>query len=217
MCALAFQGLALSSNSDASAFALKEVILTAGSFETPKLLMLSGIGHRDELALHGIDMIKHLPGIVKSLKDHAAVFLTALMKPGLFTRSAFENDPEFVKQATQQWKEDGTGRFAVDFQSLPIMFNKIPSLYETTDFKQLPVGTQEYLLGDTVPTYEAAFQGPKFPPFLEVPAEYEYFGFTVFGMNSQSSGTVSLASSNPTDLAVVNPKSLTHPLMKGYD
>ena len=40
--------------------------------------MLSGTGGRDELFQHGIKTTKHLPGIGKSMKDHAAIFLTAL-------------------------------------------------------------------------------------------------------------------------------------------
>lgn len=39
--------------------------------------MLSGIGPRDELEKHGIKVIKHLPGVGQTMKDHAAIFFTA--------------------------------------------------------------------------------------------------------------------------------------------
>lgn len=51
----------------------KEVVLSAGAFDTPKLLMLSGIGDADELKVNGIEAAIHLPGVGKNLQDHVAV------------------------------------------------------------------------------------------------------------------------------------------------
>jgi choline dehydrogenase-like flavoprotein len=51
--------------------ARKEVILAAGSFNTPHLLMLSGIGDRAELAKLGIQPIVDLPSVGKNMTDHA--------------------------------------------------------------------------------------------------------------------------------------------------
>lgn len=48
----------------------KEVILAAGAYQTPKLLMLSGIGPEDELMRHGLKTIVALPGVGKNLQDH---------------------------------------------------------------------------------------------------------------------------------------------------
>lgn len=50
--------------------ARKEVLLSAGAFESPKLLMLSGIGAKGELQQHGIDVKNDLPGVGKNLHDH---------------------------------------------------------------------------------------------------------------------------------------------------
>jgi choline dehydrogenase len=50
--------------------AQREVILCAGAFESPKLLMLSGIGERAELARHGIALKKELPAVGQNLHDH---------------------------------------------------------------------------------------------------------------------------------------------------
>ncbi|WP_068546041.1 GMC family oxidoreductase [Thalassotalea crassostreae] len=50
--------------------AAKEVILSAGAFHSPQLLMLSGIGAENELQQHNIKLVKHLPGVGKNLQDH---------------------------------------------------------------------------------------------------------------------------------------------------
>ena len=48
----------------------KEVILSAGAFQSPQLLMLSGIGDSNVLKEHGIDMVHELKGVGKNLQDH---------------------------------------------------------------------------------------------------------------------------------------------------
>ncbi|WP_336516549.1 GMC family oxidoreductase [Pollutibacter soli] len=53
--------------------ATKEIILCAGAYLSPKILMISGIGHGDELTKHGIPIVKHLPGVGKNLQDHLAI------------------------------------------------------------------------------------------------------------------------------------------------
>jgi choline dehydrogenase len=48
----------------------REVVLCAGTLESPKLLMLAGIGPADELARHGIAPRVALPGVGRNLHDH---------------------------------------------------------------------------------------------------------------------------------------------------
>jgi choline dehydrogenase-like flavoprotein len=50
--------------------ARREVILSSGAFQTPHLLMLSGVGDHAGLAKHGIDTAYHLPGVGQNLQDH---------------------------------------------------------------------------------------------------------------------------------------------------
>lgn len=47
-----------------------EVILSAGAIDTPKLLMLSGIGPAEHLTKHGIDTVYNAPGVGSNLQDH---------------------------------------------------------------------------------------------------------------------------------------------------
>jgi choline dehydrogenase len=53
----------------------REVILAAGAFVSPQLLMLSGIGRARELARHGISLVHELTGVGENLQDHLDVTL----------------------------------------------------------------------------------------------------------------------------------------------
>ncbi len=50
--------------------ARKETIVAGGAFGSPQLLLLSGIGPRDELSRHGIALRHELPGVGRNLQDH---------------------------------------------------------------------------------------------------------------------------------------------------
>lgn len=65
-------------NSTQEFFANKEVIVSAGSFASPQLLMLSGIGSKDELKRFGIETLMQLPGVGKNLQDHLFYAVSAL-------------------------------------------------------------------------------------------------------------------------------------------
>ena len=52
-----------------------EVVLTAGTIGTPKLLMLSGIGPASALRPHGIEVVAELPGVGENLHDHPYAFI----------------------------------------------------------------------------------------------------------------------------------------------
>lgn len=55
--------------------AAKEVILSGGAVNTPQLLLLSGIGDRAELEKFGIDVVAHSPEVGKNLQDHLVSLL----------------------------------------------------------------------------------------------------------------------------------------------
>lgn len=54
-----------------------EVVLAAGAFVTPKILMLSGLGPAAQLQEHGIAVVRDLPGVGQNLQDHPDVAIVA--------------------------------------------------------------------------------------------------------------------------------------------
>lgn len=66
-------GIELARGTDKIVCHAGEVVLAAGAFQSPHLLMVSGVGHGDDLAGHGIGVTAELPGVGRNLHDHASV------------------------------------------------------------------------------------------------------------------------------------------------
>jgi choline dehydrogenase len=69
------RGVAWRSGAASGETLAREVILAAGAFVSPHLLMLSGIGDARELSRHGIPVVADLPGVGQNLQDHLDVTL----------------------------------------------------------------------------------------------------------------------------------------------
>lgn len=65
----------------------REVVLSGGSVNSPRLLLLSGIGPADELRALGIEVKHDLPGVGKNYQDHMDVYLTAETTPVSYNTS----------------------------------------------------------------------------------------------------------------------------------
>lgn len=105
----------------------REVILSAGSFGSPQMLLLSGIGPRDELAAHGIAVQHALPGVGQNLQDHLDYVMSYHSK----RQDVVGLTPKGLGQlfkAGMQWRKDGTGQFATPFAEGGAFFKSDPSL-----------------------------------------------------------------------------------------
>jgi choline dehydrogenase len=65
-------GRAVGVEVDGEVVRAREVVLCGGAVNSPQLLLLSGIGPRDELERHGIPVVHELPGVGANLEDHLA-------------------------------------------------------------------------------------------------------------------------------------------------
>ena len=104
----------------------REVILSGGSYNSPQLLMLSGIGPGDELTEHGIKPVVELPGVGKNLSEHPCVMLQfAARKPVTFLR---ELRLDRAALSAAQWAVFGTGPFATQINSCNVVIRTEPRL-----------------------------------------------------------------------------------------
>lgn len=74
-------------NAPATVHADREVILCGGAVNSPRLLLLSGIGPAGELGALGVEVVHDLPGVGKNLQDHMDVYLTAETVPVSYNES----------------------------------------------------------------------------------------------------------------------------------
>jgi choline dehydrogenase-like flavoprotein len=81
------------------------VIISAGAVETPKFLLLSGIGPAADLKSLHVDVVLDLPGIGKNFHDHSPLFMTSLLSPEFSDRNSFAFDGKCVNEAKEQWEK----------------------------------------------------------------------------------------------------------------
>jgi choline dehydrogenase len=102
-----------------SARAAAEVVLAGGAYNTPQLLMLSGIGNADDLKAHGIAPLVHLPGVGANLSEHARVPVEfSLSRPVSFLNQL---RADRVARNTLRWFILGDGAFATQINSCNIV------------------------------------------------------------------------------------------------
>lgn len=86
--------------------ATKEVILSAGAFNSPQLLMVSGIGPADTLSAHGVPVLANLRGVGKGMQDH--IYFGPSYRVNAPTMSALQ-DAAFAAQAADDYRARAAG------------------------------------------------------------------------------------------------------------
>ena len=64
--------------------------MCAGALNSPKLLLLSGIGDEAELARHGIEVLRHLPAVGKHMQDHLDIYIQHVASKPVTTTPALK-------------------------------------------------------------------------------------------------------------------------------
>ncbi len=168
--------------------ARREVILCCGAFNTPQLLMLSGIGPARQLRAHGIPLRVNLPGVGSNLQDRYEVAVThrmpkpwRVMQGGRFERG----DPLW-----QQWQRDGSGMYASNGAALCVVRKSDDALPEPDLFCMALL---------------ARFEGYR-PGFSDlIRAHQDYLTWVVLKAHTNNrAGTVQLRSADPRDTPLVN-------------
>jgi 4-pyridoxate dehydrogenase len=162
-------------------YAAREVILAAGVFNSPQLLMLSGIGDAEELRTHDITCRVALPGVGKNLQDHLATGVGYTRKePGPFCRGM---RLDRISLAIARAYLFGTG-FAADTPSGWVAFLRMAPDAAIPDlqlmFRGAPRDVEPYL-----PPFSAPFQ--------------DGFMCRAAILRPQSRGDITLRSSDPRE------------------
>ena len=104
----------------------REVILSGGAFNSPQLLMLSGIGPADELRSQGIHAQVDLPGVGRNLSEHARVPIDFATRGDISFLNELRADR--VARSVVRWAVLGSGAFATQINSCNIVVRTDPRL-----------------------------------------------------------------------------------------
>jgi choline dehydrogenase-like flavoprotein len=94
--------------------ARREVIVSSGAFQTPQLLMLSGVGDATALGKHGIDGVHHLPGVGQNLQDHPDFVFGYMSDNPNFNGLSLGGIPRLLR-AISQYRRERRGPMTSNF------------------------------------------------------------------------------------------------------
>ncbi len=165
-----------------------EIILSGGAFNTPQLLMLSGVGDKTQLTEHGIDCVVDLPSVGKNLQDRYEVGVVNRMNfahwQALKGAKFAKGDPQY-----QQWQQ-GKGVYTTNGAVIAVIKRSLQS-------KPLPDLFMFALLGlfrGYYPSYSTLF-----------PNHLNYLTWAVLKAHTlNNAGFVKLRSSDPKDPPIIN-------------
>lgn len=172
------------------ALAAREVIVSAGAFNSPQILMLSGIGPREELERHGIRVRVDRPGVGRNLQDR--------LETGIVCKLPFE--PDIYRGCT--WGAEGdpckaefdTGDPAAAYRSR--LIRQMYMVKRSSPDREVPNLVTFGFIG--------RFRGYYYPGREPVTGKDEFTWFTLSGHTHNRGGTVTLKSANPRETPEIN-------------
>lgn len=172
------------------AYARKEIILAAGAFQSPQLLMLSGIGDRVELEKLGIPVKHHLPGVGKNLQDHPDVVLNYTAKSlnllGFSPRGLFH-----LAKELRRYNQQRRGMFCTNYAEAGAFLKTAPDLTAPDVQLHFVIG----IVDDHARRLHLAHG----------------YSCHVCVLRPKSRGSVKLASANPHDAPLIDPNFFADP------
>lgn len=186
----------------------REVILSAGAFHSPQLLMLSGIGPAHHLREHGINVIADRPGVGQNLTDH--IFFSPTYRVKVQTFTALANN--LLKIG---WE------FLTNFsRNRGVLTNNVSDMIAFEDIPREDLKADTLALLDRYPESWPDVEYMSAPGrigdfsslFKNQPKDgYQYGAMLAALVNPQSRGSVTLRSNRISDKPVIDAGWLTHP------
>lgn len=192
--------------------ARKEVIVSAGAFQSPQLLMVSGVGPRDILEKFRIPCVQSLEGVGQNMWDH--ILFGIDYRVNVQTASTRANSPAAAAKAAELFRENATGPLSI--------FG--PSYY---GWEKLPEPYRSSLSNESQAALDEIF--PRDWPEVEWLAASAYVGYALNRVTADprdgfnyatiysalvaplSRGTVSIQSAEMATPPVIDPKYLSAP------
>ncbi|KAG9531937.1 alcohol oxidase, partial [Aureobasidium melanogenum] len=188
--------------------ASKEVILSAGAFQSPQLLMVSGVGPADELRKFNISVVADRQGVGQNMWDHVVLSVGQQVDVETYGRLA---NPAAAAQAQQDYLSPNHTGILTNDQSDFLGWERLPnasrSAFTETALKDLSMFPSDW-------------------PEVEYEISSAPFGTTSFStpgnpidvgyiqpvlLTPLSRGNITLASADMSDAPLINPNWLTHP------
>lgn len=216
--------------------AAKEVVLSAGALQSPKLLELSGIGNSQVLSKYNIEILVDLPGVGENLQDHLVCGVSYKAADWVETLDALlRQEPEAIAEAMAKYAENKTGAFTgggIDaYAYLPVVdpasdpgFERLASLLRdnkpSESYAEQYAIMSEALINRSAPS--AAYLLQRAQALVPVDLSYDSSSptgpipgkfLTVAALLSHpvSRGSVHINSSDPAAAPSVDPAYLSHP------
>ncbi|KAJ4258080.1 hypothetical protein NW762_008220 [Fusarium torreyae] len=173
--------------------ASREVIVAGGTFNTPQILKLSGVGPREELESHDIPVVVDLPAVGNYLQDNyeGGVTVEAAIP---WENNAFENCT-FTLQANdscyREWNESHTGAYGEGAAPLSLLYRS--SVSETND-------TDLFMFGAAGAVFRGYFPG--YSTWQAPPTSW--FWSIVKMQTGNQAGTITLRSNDPREAPEIN-------------
>jgi choline dehydrogenase len=173
----------------AALFALREVILAGGAFNTPQLLMLSGVGPRETLDRFGIPVVADLAGVGRNLQDRYEIGVVNRMnfKAWAAYKGARFNtkDPQY-----REWLKGKSGVYASN-GSMLTLFRRSPGAGDLPD---------QFCM-----SLLARFSGYHLGYARDFRDKLNYLTWVVLKAHTRNhAGEVTLRSSDPRDTPLIN-------------
>ncbi|KAF6800964.1 Pyranose dehydrogenase 1-like protein 2 [Colletotrichum sojae] len=190
--------------------AKKEVIVSAGAFNSPQLLMVSGIGPQDQLDKFGIEPVLINENVGQHLNDHSVFSIMATSTPE-FSTTDMAATYESLRAAQDEFRTNLTGEYTAP-SGITNAFQKL-SEEELNEIGAGEIVTSglanqshiEYL-------FESVFYPGGPTPFYTPKGNETYISLTASSMVALSRGNVTLRSNSMAEFPVINPNYYAHPV-----
>ncbi|KAK0483970.1 alcohol oxidase [Armillaria novae-zelandiae] len=210
----------------------KDVILSAGSLQSPKLLELSGIGNPTILEKHGIETLVELPGVGENLrkcpKDHVMAFTVAEIDASLETVDVLHDAAEAQRHAELYKEQKGllstlqapayifipalklgdaqAWRDAADVQCATYLASINNPQLRAGLAKQYAI-QKRWFCDERHPQGEVSFYNGHFPvPMFEPKPGKRYMTLNASILHPFSRGSVHIQSSDPSEPPAIDPQ-----------